>query len=141
LELLLMKKQAKIFNNHTGKAPGVVQGKTVPLHELAHACCSTGACRSVPYWPVDYFQEGLLQLDGAAGTDIPVELIGFSSRGVSVVMAAGQPIRQGAQGVLITQAHGAGCSYNRVVCCWHHRDPQHHQRQCVGLRFELQPPA
>jgi hypothetical protein len=136
-----MKRQSELKPDNTGNAPGVARGKTVPLHELAHACCSTGACRSVPYWPVDYPQEGLLQLDGAADTDIPVELIGFSSRGVSVMMGSGQAIRQGAQGVLITQAHGAGCSYHRVACCWHRRDPQHHQRQCVGLRFESELPA
>lgn len=134
-----MKKQAGNRAKGAGNAPGVARGKTVPLHELAHACCSTGACRSVPYWPVDYPQEGLLQLDGAADIDIPVELFGFSSRGVSVMMAAAQPIRQGAQGVLITQAHGAGCCYHRVACCWHHRDPQHHHRQWVGLRFEQRP--
>lgn len=136
-----MKNYGKIPAQDTGNSRKVARGETVPLHELAHVCCSTGACRSVPYWPVDYLQEGLLQLDGAPDTDIPVELIGFSSRGVSVTMSAGQPIRQGAQGVLITQAHGAGCSYHRVACCWHRPDPQRHHLQCVGLRFERQTPA
>lgn len=136
-----MELSRKIRAEDTAKAPGVKRGTTVPLDELAHRCCSTGACRSEPYWPVDYPQEGLLQLDGETGSDIPVDLFAFSSRGVSVVMGAEHLIRQGAQGVLITQAHGAGCSYHRVACCWHRRDPEHHHRQFVGLRFELQPPA
>ena len=136
-----MKLPGKIRQQYTAKVPGVERGKTVPPHELAHRCCSTGACRTEPYWPVEYPQDGLLQIDGETGTDIPVNLIAFSGRGVSVVMGAEHPIRQGVQGVLITQAHGAGCSYHRVACCWHRRDPQHHHRQFVGLRFELQPPA
>jgi len=46
-----------------------------------------------------------------------VDLIAFSSQGVSVVRSAAQPIRQGTQGVLIT-----------------------HRRQCVELRFDQPSP-
>lgn len=103
---------------------------------MAHVCCSTGACRSVPYWPVEAAQDGWLQLDHQQGSEVPVDLIAFSSRGVSVTMDATQSIRQGSGGILITQAHGAGCRYQRVVCCWHRLHPHDPQRQCVGLRFD-----
>ena len=110
--------------------------KTVPFHELAHVCCSSGGCLSIPCWPMQYAQDGLLRLEGEENAEVPVDLIGFSTRGVSVVMGSARVIEQGEQALLITQAHGAGCHYQRVACCWHRPHPHDPQLQCVGLRFE-----
>lgn len=132
----MMMQSGKNQLHDTANTPRAERREAVPLHELAHSCCSNGACRSVPYWPVDYPQDGLLQLSGEAATDIHVDLIGFSRMGVSVMMAAEHPIHQGEKGLLITQAHGGGCSYHPVTCCWHRLDPGDHHRQCAGLRYE-----
>lgn len=109
------------------------------LQDLPNRCCTTGICRSIQYWPVDYAQEGLLRLEGAAEA-VPVQLFAFSSRGVGVVSRADCPIQLGAEATLITQAHGAGCSYRKVRCCWSRPHPQDEQQLCIGLRFEVDTP-
>lgn len=57
-----------------------------PLHRLSNVCCSTGACREVDYWPMEYAQQGLLQLDQSPGAEVPVDLIAFSIKGASVIL-------------------------------------------------------
>lgn len=115
------------------RPPGGV--KAVPLHGMANACCSSGACHSANYWPIDYPQDGLLQLERTGIEVIPVDLFAFTSRGVSVSMSSQHLIDQGDQGTLITQAHGAGCRYQRVICCWHRLHPHDSHKQCAGLRL------
>ena len=112
------------------------------LHRLPSISCTSGDCRTIPYWPVDYPQEGLLQLDHA-GDAAPVKLFAFSSRGIGVVSRADVPIEPGTDALLITQAHGAGCQYRKVQCCWLHSHPQDALLQCIGLRFvpDSQPPS
>lgn len=110
-------------------------GKTAPLHEMANACCSSGACHSAQYWPVDYPQDGLLQFEGTGIEAIPVDLFAFSSRGVSVALSSQHQINQGDHAILITQAHGAGCSYQSVICCWHRLHPNDPRQQCAGLHL------
>ena len=102
---------------------------------MANTCCSSGTCQSVQYWPVDYPQDGLLQLEGTGIEAIPVDLFAFSSRGVSVAMSCLHQIHQGDHGMLITQAHGAGCRYQRVICCWQRLHPQDALQQFAGLRL------
>lgn len=106
-----------------------------PLHRLPSICCSTGACRDVTYWPMAGPQDGWLQLGQDPHSAEPVELVGFSNRGVTVVLPAAMPLQQGLMGVLSTQAHGAGLSHRLVRCCWHRSHPQDHDRQLAGLRF------
>jgi hypothetical protein len=108
----------------------------VPLHRLSNICCSSGACSDVDYWPMDYPQEGWLQLDVALSAAVPVNLSAFSSRGVGIILKADVALQQGAKGMLLTQAHGAGLSHRPVRCCWHRPHPQDPDRQCAGLRFE-----
>jgi hypothetical protein len=108
----------------------------VALHRLPNVYCTSGECRSLPYWPVDYPQEGLLQLD-QTGEVAPVKLFTFSSRGIGVVSRADVPIKPGTSAMLITQAHGAGCHYRKVECCWHRPHPQDEHLQCIGLRFAI----
>ena len=109
---------------------------SVELHALPNLCCTSGACRTVRYWSVDYPQEGLLRLDDAV-VAIPVQLFAFSTRGVGVVTRADVTIEHGAQAMLITHAHGAGCNYRSVQCCWHRPHPQDEHLQCIGLRFAI----
>ncbi len=124
-----------------GRSPRLMRerkkhAKRHPLKDLPNFCCSTGECRSVEYWSVDYEQEGLLKI----GDDIeptPVQLFTFSSHGLGVVAHADFPIQEGSEALLITQAHGAGCSYRRVRCCWHHPHPHDAELQCIGLRFHV----
>jgi hypothetical protein len=107
-----------------------------PLHRLANICCSTGACSDVDYWPMGFPQEGWLQLNQAANAAVPVDLMAFSSRGVSVILRADVCLQQGSRALLMTQAHGAGVSHRPVRLCWHRPHPLDHERQCAGLRFE-----
>jgi|LakMenE18May11ns_1017448.scaffolds.fasta_scaffold9940423_5 hypothetical protein len=86
---------------------------------MTYACCLSGVCHSAKYWPVDYLQDGLLQLEDMGIEVIPVDLFAFSSQGVSVSLSSLHQIEKGDHGILITQAHGAGCSYRSVICCWH----------------------
>lgn len=112
------------------------EGGIFPLHRLPNICCSSGACHEVEYWPVGLPQEGWLRLDPASSEAIPVELFAFSNQGVGVILMADVPLQQGAQALLMTQAHGAGLSHRPVSLCWHRPHPQDPQRQVAGLRFE-----
>jgi hypothetical protein len=109
-----------------------------PLHRLSSICCSTGACREVEYWPMGCPQEGWLQLDRNPETAAPVDLVAFSSRGVTVALSTAVSLQQGTDGQLITQAHGAGLSQRLVRCCWQRPHPQDPERQLAGLRFAVQ---
>lgn len=129
-------RQRRVGHAFTGLTPPQPALGPVALHHLPNICCTRGDCRSVPYWPVDYPQEGLLQLD-QTGEVAPVRLFTFSSRGIGVVTRADVPIEPGTPAMLITQAHGAGCSYRKVQCCWHRPHPADVLLQCIGLRFVL----
>ena len=80
-------------------------------------------------------QEGWLQLDQDPEAAAPVDLVAFSSRGVTVALSAAVALQQGASAVLLTQAHGAGLSHRLVHCCWQRPHPQDPERQLAGLRF------
>jgi hypothetical protein len=116
--------------------PGLPQAGMFPLHRLSNICCSSGACREVEYWPMGHPQEGWLQLDAAVSAALPLDLFAFSSRGVGVILQADMPLPQGARGLLIMQAHGAGLNQRPVRCCWLRPHPQDPEWQCAGLRFE-----
>ena len=107
-----------------------------PLHRLSNVCCSTGACSGVDYWPMAYAQDAWLQLDAGVDAAVPVHLVAFSRMGVGAILNADIPLEQGACGLLMTPAHGAGLSRRRVRCCWHRPHPQDSERQCAGLRFD-----
>jgi hypothetical protein len=107
-----------------------------PLHRLSNICCSTGACSKVDYWPMAYAQQAWLQLDSAADAAVPVDLFAFSTKGVGVVLRVDVGLQQGAHGVLLTPAHGAGLSHRPVRCCWQRTHPHDPGRQCAGLRFD-----
>ena len=114
---------------------GPAPGGLFPLHRLANIYCPSGACRDLDSWPMTYPQEGWWQLDQAFETTVPVNLFAFSSRGVGVLLRADLPLHPGAQGLLLTPAHGAGVSRRPVQLCWHRPHPQDPDRQCAGLRF------
>jgi hypothetical protein len=80
-------------------------------------------------------QEGWLQLDQADRAVRPVELFAFSSQGVGVILMADVPLKQGARGLLMTPAHGAGLGQRLVRVCWFRPHPNDPERQCAGLRF------
>jgi hypothetical protein len=127
--------QGRCRSRHVPTNDAAAEG-LFPLHRLSSICCSTGACRDVNYWPMGYPQDGWLQLDQDPDAAMPLELIAFSSRGVSVVLSAVITLPQGARGQLITQAHGAGLSHRPVRCCWRRAHPRDPSLQCAGLRFE-----
>jgi hypothetical protein len=106
-----------------------------PLHRLPNICCSSGACREVESWPMGVLQDGWLQLDQHPQAEVPVDLIAFSTRGVTVALKAAVPLQPEAPGQLLTQAHGAGLSHRSVRICWHRPHPQDPERQLAGLRF------
>jgi hypothetical protein len=108
----------------------------IELKDLPNQCCSTGDCRSQEYWSVDCAQDALLKME-QDDEPRPVQLFTFSSRGVGIITGADLRIEQGAEAELITQAHGAGCSYRKVRCCWHRPHPQNKDLQCIGLRFDV----
>jgi hypothetical protein len=81
-------------------------------------------------------QEGWLQLDLGNCEATPVELFAFSNQGVGVILMADVLLQQGANALLLMQAHGAGLSHRPVRLCWHRPHPQDPQRQVAGLRFE-----
>jgi hypothetical protein len=108
-----------------------------PLHRLPNICCSTGACHEVDYWPMGYPLDGWLKLDQDPEAAAPVDLVAFSTRGVTVVLSAAVPLRQEAAGQLLTQAHGAGLSHRVVRCCWQRPHPWDPERQLAGLRFDV----
>jgi len=112
------------------------QSGMFPLHRLPNICCSSGACREVEYWPVDYPQEGWLQLKSADNRVVPVDLFAFSSQCLGVILMDAVTLKQGSPGVLMLQAHGAGLSRRPVQLCWHRPHPQDPQRQIAGIRFE-----
>lgn len=124
-----------------GPGPGLPGEGYVPLHRMSNICCSTGACSEVNYWPMGLPQEGWLQLDQDSADAAPVDLVAFSSRGVTVALAAAVTLRPGAAATLLTHAHGAGLSHRLVRCCWQRLDPQDPLRQLAGLRFAVDEPS
>ena len=124
------------FRHRTAHRQADTPGRMLPLHKMPNICCTTGACREVEYWPMGFPQEGWLQLEQTGSEAAPVDLFAFSCRGVGIILTADVPLHQGARGVLMTQAHGAGLSHRTVRCCWCRPHPQDPQRQCAGLRFE-----
>lgn len=112
------------------------EGGMFPLHRLPNIYCSSGACSEVQYWPMGHPQEGWLQLDLGNCEATPVELFAFSNQGVGVILMADVLLQQGANALLLMQAHGAGLSHRPVRLCWHRPHPQDPQRQVAGLRFE-----
>ena len=112
--------------------------RVFPLHRLSNICCSTGACRDVDYRAMGLPQEGWLQLNQDPEGAAPVDLVAFSSRGVSVALSAAVSLQQGEVAELLTQAHGAGLSHRLVRCCWHRPHPQDPSRQLAGLRFSVE---
>ncbi|MFM7639956.1 MAG: hypothetical protein ACKO45_00120 [Cyanobium sp.] len=85
-------------------------------------------------------QDGLLQLDQDPDAPVPVDLIAFSTNGVTVSLTAAVPLKPEVAGQLLTQAHGAGLSHRPVRCCWHRPHPQDSDRQLAGLRFAVHEP-
>lgn len=116
------------------------------LQTLRLLCNGSGERRASERWPVELPLEGWLQLEGnhnGAGSSqggdlppIPVDLVDISSGGVQVWLGAQHAVPVGQRGVLITQAHGGGCGYRQVRCCWQRPHPQHPQLQCLGLAFD-----
>lgn len=120
-----------------GPDQGAPSEGVFPLHRLSTICCSTGACREVDYWPMELPQDGWLQLDQNPDAAVPVELVAFSNRGVTVALSAAVRLQQEAAGELLTQAHGAGLSHRLVRFCWLRPHPQDPDLQLVGLRFAV----
>jgi len=101
------------------------------------ACKGFAGCLDAPHWPVTMPMDGWLQLNGEPAATLSVDLIDFSARGVGVLLRAPHPVPRGCCGVLITQAHGAGCSYRQVRCCLQRPYGQQQQLQYVELVFEM----
>lgn len=114
------------------------------LQTLRLLCNASGERRAFERGPVALPLEGWLQLqgdrEGEGSSDglppIPVDLVDLSSGGVQVRLGARHSVRAGQRGRLITQAHGGGCGYRSVRCCWQRPHPQHPQLQCLGLAFD-----
>lgn len=119
----------------SGLVQAVPAGGMFPLHRLPNICCSTGLCREASYWPMGLPQDGWLLLDQDAGAAVPLELVAFSDKGVTVVLSAGIGLQPNAPGQLLTQAHGAGLGHRLVRCCWHRPHPLRSEWQLAGLRF------
>jgi hypothetical protein len=102
-------------------------------------CSDMAGCLDAPHWPVDMPMDGWLQLQGEQEITLSVNLIDFSARGVGVLLRAPHPVPRGCCGVLITQAHGAGCSYRQVRCCQQRPYGQQQQLQYVELVFDMAP--
>lgn len=118
-----------------GLAQAVPAGPMFPLHRLSSICCSTGLCCEASYWPMGVPQDGWLQLDQDSGAAVPLELVAFSDRGVTVILPADVGLQSNAPGQLLTQAHGAGLRHRSVRCCWHRPHPLKSEWQLAGLRF------
>ncbi len=118
-----------------GLAQAVSAGPMFPPHRLSSICCSTGLCREANYWPMGVPQDGWLQLVQDPGAAVPLELVAFGDRGVTVVLSADVGLRPNAAGQLLTQAHGAGLRHRPVRCCWHRPHPLQSEWQLAGLRF------
>jgi hypothetical protein len=101
------------------------------------ACSGFAGGLDAPHWPVTMPMDGWLQLNGEQAATLSVHLIDFSARGVGVLLRAPHPVPRGCSGVLITQAHGAGCSYRQVRCCLQRPYGQQQQLQYVELVFEV----
>lgn len=109
----------------------------LPLHELPRICCSSGACRSIPSWPMGISQQGWLELDDVRQVPVQVELVSFNGRGLGVVLSASYTAHPGMHGMLTTPMHGGGCNHRPVFCCWQRPHPQDGRLQCVGLHFDF----
>ena len=84
-------------------------------------------------WPVEHPMEGWLDWHGRFLPAVPVEIANFGAGGVAVLVRQQLELSPGGHGVLITQAHGRGCGYQSVKCCWQRSGAN---RSLVGLAFE-----
>jgi hypothetical protein len=84
-------------------------------------------------WPMEHPMEGWLDWEGRFLPAVPVDIANFGAGGVAVWVRQQLDLSPGGHGVLITQAHGRGCGYQSVRCCWQLRGAN---SSMVGLAFE-----
>lgn len=59
----------------------------VPLHRLTNISCSTSYCLELPYRAMEIPQDGWLKLGQDPNAVVPLDLIAFITRGVSVALS------------------------------------------------------